>query len=175
MNSTAKPFFTRMVTLLIAIIVLQFAGANLGAHQLHAGNGAEEAENHPHLQFSAQVTTLAQCIECVCPSEQALGFADIDASTDVRGNNAGENYAIVGDNHAIVGENHASELHSHLVQTTELQDFDLCLDCQCHGGHVALLSPGLSQPVQALESVYLPTYVSYFPPENLPKYRPPIA
>ena len=118
-----------MVTLLIAIIVLQFAGANLGAHQLHAGNGAEEADNHPHLQFSARVTTLAQCVDCVCPSEQALGFADIDASTDVLGNNA--------------GENHASELHSHLVKTTELQDFDLCLDCQCHGGHVALLSPGL--------------------------------
>lgn len=161
MNSTAKPFFTRMVTLLIAIIVLQFAGANLGAHQLHAGNGAEEADNHPHLQFSAQVTTLAQCVDCVCPSEQALGFADIGASIDVLGNNA--------------GENHASELHSHLVKTTELQDFDLCLDCQCHGGHVALLSPGLSQPVQALESVFLAANVSYFQPDNLPKYRPPIA
>ncbi len=151
MNSTAKPFFTRMVTLLIAIIVLQFAGANMGAHQLHAGNGAEEAENHPHLQFSAQVTTLAQCVDCVCPSEQAFGFAD---ST---------------------GENQSSGFHSHLVKTTEIQDFDLCLDCQCHGGHVALLSQAVSQPVQALESVYLPTDVSYFPPENLPKYRPPIA
>ncbi len=158
MNSTAKPFFTRMVTLLIAIIVLQFAGANLGAHQLHAGNGAEEAENHPHLQFSAQVTTLAQCIECVCPSEQALGFAD---STGVTSNHA--------------GENQSSGFHSHLVKTTELQDFDLCLDCQCHGGHVALLSPGLSQPVQALESVFLAANVSYFQPDNLPKYRPPIA
>uniref|UniRef100_UPI004047FDB5 hypothetical protein n=1 Tax=Shewanella baltica TaxID=62322 RepID=UPI004047FDB5 len=147
-----------MVTLLIAIIVLQFAGANLGAHQLHAGNGAEEAENHPHLQFSAQVTTLAQCIECVCPSEQALGFAD---STGVTSNHA--------------GENQSSGFHSHLVKTTELQDFDLCLDCQCHGGHVALLSPGLSQPVQALESVFLAANVSYFQPDNLPKYRPPIA
>jgi hypothetical protein len=161
LNSTAKPFFTRMVTLLIAIIVLQFAGANLGTHQLHAGNGAEEADNHSHLQFSAQVTTLAQCVDCVCPSEQALGFADIGASTDVLSNNE--------------GGNHASELHSHLVKTTELQDFDLCLDCQCHGGHVALLSPGLSQPVQALESVFLAANVSYFQPDNLPKYRPPIA
>ena len=161
MNSTAKPFFTRMVTLLIAIIVLQFAGANLGTHQLHAGNGAEEADNHSHLQFSAQVTTLAQCVDCICPSEQALGFADIGASTDVLSNNE--------------GGNHASELHSHLVKTTELQDFDLCLDCQCHGGHVALLSPGLSQPVQALESVFLAANVSYFQPDNLPKYRPPIA
>ena len=158
MNSTAKPFFTRMVTLLIAIIVLQFAGANLGAHQLHAGNGAEEAENHPHLQFSAQVTTLTQCIECVCPSEQALGFAD---STGVTSNHT--------------GENQSSGFHSHLVKTTEIQDFDLCLDCQCHGGHVALLSQAVSQPVQALESVYLPTDVSYFPPDNLPKDRPPIA
>jgi len=158
LNSTAKPFFTRMVTLLIAIIVLQFAGANLGAHQLHAGNGAEEADNHPHLQFSAQVTTLAQCVDCVCPSEQALGFAD---------------YTGVTSHHA--GENQSNELHSHLVKTTELQDFDLCLDCQCHGGHVALLSPGLSQPVQALESVFLAANLAYFSPDNLPKYRPPIA
>lgn len=158
MNSTAKPFFTRMVTLLIAIIVLQFAGANLGAHQLHAGNSAEEAENHPHLQFSAQVTTLTQCIECVCPSEQALSFAD---STGVTSHHA--------------GENQSRGFHSHLVKTTEIQDFDLCLDCQCHGGHVALLSQAVSQPVQALESVYLPTDVSYFPPDNLPKDRPPIA
>lgn len=147
-----------MAMFLIAIIVLQFAGANLGAHQLHAGNSVEESENHPHLQFSAQVTTLAQCIDCVCPSEQALGFADSTGVTS--------NYA---------GENQSSGFHSHLVETTEIQDFDLCLDCQCHGGHVALLSQAVSQPVQALESGYLPTDVSYFPPENLPKYRPPIA
>ncbi|MCL1089209.1 hypothetical protein L2744_06215 [Shewanella profunda] len=145
-----------MVNLLIAIIVLQFAGANLGAHQLHAGNGEEEAENHPHLQFSAQVTTLTQCVDCACPKEQSLGFAE----------------AVIANS---AGENQSSGFHSHLVKTTEIQDFDLCLDCQCHGGHVALLSQAVSQPVQALESVYLPTDVSYFPPENLPKYRPPIA
>ncbi|PIW61308.1 hypothetical protein [Shewanella sp. CG12_big_fil_rev_8_21_14_0_65_47_15] len=157
-----------MAMFLIAIIVLQFAGANLGTHQLHAGNSVEESENHPHLQFSAQVTALAQCLDCVCPNEQALGFADIDTGIDVRGNNAGENYAIT-------GENQASEWHSHLVKTTEIQDFDLCLDCQCHGGHVALLTQVVSQPVPMVESLYMAHDLPYFSPDNPPKYRPPIA
>lgn len=147
-----------MVTLLIAIIVLQFAGANFGAHQLHMGNGAEESDNHPHLQFSASVTTLTQCLDCVCPSEQSLGFA---LDVDIAGKTAAKNLG--------------SELHSHLVKTTEIQDFDLCLDCQCHGGHVALLSSVLNQPEQALESVYLANDLTYFSPDNLPKYRPPIV
>ncbi len=147
-----------MVTLLIAIVVLQFAGANLGAHQLHAGNSVEEAENHAHLQFRAPVTTLAQCIDCVCSSEQELGFiaeptmaaSSIDDST-------------------------RTSDHSHLVQTTEVQNFDLCLDCQCHGGHVALLSHVETQSLIAFETAYVPTNIAYFPPEQLPEYRPPIA
>jgi len=149
-----------MVTLLIAIIVLQFAGANLGAHQLHAGNGVEEAENHPHLQFSAPVTTLTQYVDCVCPNEQAPGF-----STEPFGEaafNAGVSTA-------------SASSHSHLVQTTEIQHFDLCLDCQCHGGHVALLSYSDSQTLTAFEAAYVPTDLAYFPPDQLPKYRPPIA
>lgn len=149
-----------MVTLLIAIIVLQFAGANLGAHQLHAGNGVEEAENHPHLQFSAPVTTLAQCVDCVCPNEQTPRF-----STEPFGEaafNAGVSTA-------------SASSHSHLVQTTEIQNFDLCLDCQCHGGHVALLSYSDSQTLTAFEAAYVPTDLAYFPPDQLPKYRPPIA
>lgn len=149
-----------MVTLLIAIIVLQFAGANLGAHQLHAGNGAEEAENHPHLQFSAPVTTLAQCVDCVCPNEQTLGF-----SAEAFGETALKSGIATA---SVSG-------HSHLVQTTEIQDFDLCLDCQCHGGHVALLSHTKSQTSIAFESAYVPTDLAYFPPDQLPKYRPPIA
>ncbi|ABK46755.1 conserved hypothetical protein [Shewanella sp. ANA-3] len=149
-----------MVTLLIAIIVLQFAGANLGAHQLHAGNGAEEAENHPHLQFSAPVTTLAQCVDCVCANEQTPGF-----SAEQFGEAAFK---------AGVSTASASG-HSHLVQTTEIQNFDLCLDCQCHGGHVALLSHSDSQTSIAFETAYVPTDLAYFPPDQLPKYRPPIA
>ena len=59
-----------MATLLIALIVLQFAGANWGGHQLHAGNSNDEAENHSHLQFSAEITTLAQCVDCTCSIEK---------------------------------------------------------------------------------------------------------
>lgn len=58
-----------MAILLITLIVLQFVGANWGGHQLHAGNSNEEAENHSHLQFSAEITTLAQCVDCTCPTE----------------------------------------------------------------------------------------------------------
>lgn len=166
MISTVKPFFIRMATFLIAIIVLQFAGANLGAHQLHAGNSVEESENHPHLQFSAQVTTLAQCLDCVCPNEQTLGFG---------GTGFTEYLAQI---LTPVEEQQASQtngFHSHLVKTTEIQDFDLCLDCQCHGGHVALLTQVVSQPVPMIESVYMAHDLTYFSPDNLPKYRPPIA
>ncbi|WP_181382197.1 hypothetical protein [Shewanella sp. BC20] len=149
-----------MVTLLIAIIVLQFAGANLGAHQLHAGNGAEEAENHPHLQFSAPVTTLAQCVDCVCSNEQTLGF-----SAEAFGETALKSGIATA---SVSG-------HSHLVQTTEIQDFDLCLDCQCHGGHVALLSHTENQTTVAFDMVYVPADLTYFSADQLPKYRPPIA
>lgn len=141
-----------MVTLLIAIIVLQFAGANMGAHQLHKGNSLEEVENHPHLQFSAPVITFTQCVDCECPSGQEWGD-DALLSSDI---------SSVSD-------------YSHLLQTVEIQNFDLCLDCQCHGGHVALLSHLSNQAVTAFEMTYVLTNLTYFPPEQLPKYRPPIA
>lgn len=157
---TAKPFVSRMVTLLIAIIVLQFAGANLGAHQLHAGNGAEEAGNHPHLQFSVAVTTLAECVDCVCPTERTVGVhSEMFAAAPANGESSV----------ASVSE------HSHLVQATEIKAFDLCLDCQCHGGHLALLSHSENQSLTALETAYVPTDLAYFPPDQLPKYRPPIV
>lgn len=149
-----------MVTLLIAIIVLQFAGANLGAHQLHAGNGVEETENHPHLQFSAPVTTLVQCVDCVCPTEQTFGSHS-------------EMFGEAALNEGISAASASG--HSHLVQITEIQDFDLCLDCQCHGGHLALLSHSENQSLTALETAYVPTDLAYFPPDQLPKYRPPIV
>ncbi|MCH1930859.1 hypothetical protein L9G16_11745 [Shewanella sp. A25] len=149
-----------MVILLIAVFVLQFAGASIGAHQLHAGNDVEESENHPHLQFSAPVITLVQCVDCVCPNEQTPGF-----SAEQFGEAAFK---------AGVSTASASG-HSHLVQTTEIQNFDLCLDCHCHGGHLALM-PHLSSPkVVALALTYTPADLGYFPPEQFPKYRPPIV
>lgn len=166
MISTVKPFFIRMAMFLIAIIVLQFAGANLGAHQLHAGNSVEESENHPHLQFSAQVTTLSQCLDCVCPNEQTLGLSTAGFT---------EYLAQFLTPVEALQTNQTSGFHSHLVKTTEIQDFDLCLDCQCHGGHVALLTQFVSQPMPMVESLYMAHDLRYFPPENLPKYRPPIA
>lgn len=59
----------RLSLMLLTVVVLQFAGANLGAHQLHSGNAGEEERNHSHLTFLAEVTTLAECIECTCPPE----------------------------------------------------------------------------------------------------------
>lgn len=148
MNASVKPFIHKMVLLLVAIIVLQFAGANLGAHQLHAGNSAEEAENHPHLQFSAEVTSVAQCIDCACPAEH--------------------------DTRAAVIQEKAPN-HTHLVSTSEIQEFDLCLDCQCHGGHVALLTYAQAPLLQAFSNTEIPFQLAYRAPDNFPKYRPPIA
>ncbi|MGL5046537.1 MAG: hypothetical protein ACRC6S_02900, partial [Shewanella sp.] len=107
-----------MVPLLIAIIVLQFAGANFGAHQLHAGNGVQEAENHPHLQFSAQVTTttMAPCIDCVCSSDATLSFAGTDVATDMLGQSVGKREG------KSMGKSQARGFHSHLVEITEIQD-----------------------------------------------------
>lgn len=148
MNASVKPLIHKMVLLLIAIIVLQFAGANLGAHQLHPGNSAEEAKNHPHLQFRAEVTGVAQCIDCACPAEQ--------------------------DTRAAVIQEKAPN-HTHLVSTSEIQEFDLCLDCQCHGGHVALLTYAQSPLLQAFSNTEVAHQLAYLAPDNFPKYRPPIA
>ncbi|MGI2259919.1 hypothetical protein [Shewanella sp. GXUN23E] len=59
----------KLAQALIALVLLQFAAANLGGHQLHAGNSAEEESEHAHLQYVAKVETLAQCIDCVCESD----------------------------------------------------------------------------------------------------------
>ncbi|MGL5393413.1 MAG: hypothetical protein ACRDA8_18880, partial [Shewanella sp.] len=159
-----------MALFLIAIIVLQFVGANFGAHQLHAANGAEESDNHPHLQFSAQVTVYSECVDCMCPTETGSvtwpEFAGTFAGAEA-GSHAG---ALASAEHERVA--HAHGFHSHLVKITETQDFDLCLDCQCHGGHVALLTQVVNQPVLAGECVYIAPELTYLAPDNFPKYRP---
>nr|WP_258405159.1 hypothetical protein [Shewanella psychrotolerans] len=55
---------------MIAVVALQFAGANLGAHQLHLGSHEEESETHPHLQFTAEIVSFAQCLDCQCEFDQ---------------------------------------------------------------------------------------------------------
>ncbi|WP_428613926.1 hypothetical protein [Shewanella sp.] len=56
----------KLALMMIAVVALQFAGANLGAHQLHLGSHEEESETHPHLQFTAEVVSLQQCVDCQC-------------------------------------------------------------------------------------------------------------
>ncbi len=151
--------FTHKIAIaLIAVVLLQFAGANLGAHQLHLGSHDEESENHPHLQFTAEITSLAQCVDCTCPAENELDF-DSFASNNSFASEVASN---------------ASE-HSHLVNKTETKTFDLCLDCQCHGGHVTAMSISSTTPLAPVDDA--PTSISsyYLPPEALPDYRPPIA
>ncbi|WP_310734199.1 MULTISPECIES: hypothetical protein [unclassified Shewanella] len=66
MSHTVLPFMANIAKLLIALVLLQFVGANLGAHQLHVGNSNEEQNNHPHLQFTTEVISLAECADCAC-------------------------------------------------------------------------------------------------------------
>ncbi|MCE9687659.1 hypothetical protein LZP73_15835 [Shewanella sp. AS16] len=125
-----------MSMLLLALVLLQFAGANLGAHQLHPGNAREEADNHPHLQFS------------VLADGKAIALAG-QAANHEPGNEA--------------------------TAQTATQVYDLCLDCQCHGGHVTLVSA----PALALSQVPLDNpnarVEAYLPPDASPSYRPPIV
>lgn len=51
----------QLASLLIAIILLQFTAANIGEHQLHLSQHTGSEDSHPHLQYSTEVTTLAQC------------------------------------------------------------------------------------------------------------------
>ena len=134
------------IMLLIAIVALQFAGANLGAHQLHPGNLAEEADNHPHLQFNAQVTQFSQCVDCTCPGDASQAHASQSATE-----------------------------HQHQQSVTQMEQFDLCLDCQCHGGHVTLLSSIEAIVSVNNDRAPVLMDIAYFPPDPLPSKRPPIA
>lgn len=181
-----------MAMFLIAIIVLQFVGANFGAHQLHAASGLQESDNHPHLQFSAQVTVYTECVDCMCPNEQGLakgGAIDHVAKFPFMAEPLGTpSFTVMADQvsadqHGVDAAPNQLQLstmpvygfHAHFVKSTQIQDFDLCLDCQCHGGHVALLTQLISQPLVAGESVYIASEFTYLAPDNYPKYRPPIA
>ncbi|WP_259394874.1 hypothetical protein [Shewanella sp. SR44-3] len=160
------------VKLLIAIVLLQLVGANVGAHQLHPDTKIEEGGQHSHLQLTAQVTTLSQC--------------DIKAHRDAHGhsNESGTEHDLA-DYHGVanygaanVSAAHHGELShtdKHQVVSTETQDVDICLDCQCHGGHASLIG-GLTPlaPILFTDSPVLLAF-AYFPPESLPSYRPPIV
>ncbi|MCL1049754.1 hypothetical protein L2755_08990 [Shewanella abyssi] len=135
-----------MATVLIAIVLLQFAGGNLGAHQLHLGDHEQEGESHPHIQFNADVTTLAQCIgDCTCPLE-------LEAANES-----------------------GSVVHEHTISKTESKSFDLCLDCPCHGGHVTAMSIQSIVPAIPVGDMLKSNDKQYLPPVQLQDYRPPIV
>ncbi len=119
--------------LTLALVLLQFAGTGFGAHQLHQGNEQEEARNHAHLQFTAEVTSIAQCTEELIQSAN----------------------------------------HQHII--SDIEEYDLCLDCQCHGGHASLVTQTMIIASEPLTDLFLDIDSHYFPPELSPNYRPPIA
>jgi hypothetical protein len=158
-------WFTAFVKtkLLIGVVLLQLVGANVGAHQLHSDTEIEEGGQHSHLQLTAQVTTLSQCEISDHLDAHANGTEHEVADFHGAANFSPANY----------GE--PSHTDSHLVTSTETQDVDICLDCQCHGGHASLIG-GLTPlaPLLLADSPVLLAF-AYFPPDSLPSYRPPIV
>ncbi|GIU46005.1 hypothetical protein TUM4630_15460 [Shewanella algidipiscicola] len=136
----------KIALMMIAIVALQFAVANFGVHQLHLGDRQEESKNHPHLQFTAQVVSLSQCVDCQC----AFDSPELD-------------------------KHQPTAHHQHQISKTETQTFDLCLDCQCHGGHATLLSQVITVPSLPVSDAPKNLAHHYFPPEQQAAYRPPIV
>jgi hypothetical protein len=150
--------------LLIGIVLLQLVGANAGAHQLHPDTKVEEGGQHSHLQIKMQLTT------------QVMSVSQCDVSTHTEHDFLAAHAPSV--NHGVahsMSEQALSASDSHLVTSTETQDVDICLDCQCHGGHATLLG-GFTPlaPTPLTDSPVLWAF-AYFPPESLPSYRPPIV
>ncbi len=69
LSRNLRQYLQAIAIVMLAIVSLQFAGANFGAHQLHLGDHQQESENHPHLQFSAEVVSFEQCIDCQCTAD----------------------------------------------------------------------------------------------------------
>jgi uncharacterized protein YjbI with pentapeptide repeats len=173
--------------MLIGIVLLQLVGANVGAHQLHPDTKIEEGGQHSHLQLTAQVTTFSQCEisdhldahghrnESATEREVAdfHGAANLSAANMSAANMSAASYGAANVSAAHYGE--PSHSDSHQVVSTETQDVDICLDCQCHGGHASLVG-GMSPlaPSPLTDSPRLLAF-AYFPPESLPSYRPPIV
>ncbi|NRD72318.1 hypothetical protein HQQ94_03485 [Shewanella sp. VB17] len=145
-----RQFTHKIAISLIAVVLLQFAGANIGAHQLHLGNSEEKSENHPHLEFTAEITSLAQCLGC-----------DNNVQTNIESFSTDTSQSLV--------------QHNHLASKTETKTFDLCLDCQCHGGHVTAMSMTAMVPSIPNSDEVTSSIDQYLPPEAIPDYRPPIV
>lgn len=107
------------------------------------GNSNEEQNNHPHLQFTTEVITLAECVDCAC----ALDGSGI---------------------HSVNDDDHAAN-------SNNIEQVDVCLDCQCHGGHVTLAMLGNNVIHEHFHDAYASVSLHYLAPESLPTYRPPIV
>ncbi|WP_285163358.1 hypothetical protein [Shewanella goraebulensis] len=68
-----------------------------------------------------------------------------------------------------------SELHSH-VTLSDIENYELCLDCQCHGGYSATIDVIAQLMPTAVISEAPQTFIqAYIPPEARLSYRPPIS
>ncbi|MFT5788701.1 MAG: hypothetical protein ACI8SJ_000808, partial [Shewanella sp.] len=113
---------------------------------LHLGDHEQEGESHPHIQFNADVITLAQCVgDCTCPLE----LQEVSEQ--------------------------GSAVHEHTITKTESKSFDLCLDCPCHGGHVTAMSIESVDPVFPVGDMLKSSDKQYLPPIQWQDYRPPIV
>ncbi len=67
------------------------------------------------------------------------------------------------------------EPHNHQISKTEIKLFDLCLDCQCHGGHATVMISDSTELSVPLSDEFIAIVGTYLHPESLPDYRPPIV
>ncbi|MEI6859586.1 MAG: hypothetical protein V5788_07390 [Shewanella sp.] len=158
MQHNFRQFTHKIAIAMIAVVLLQFAGSNMGGHQLHPGTQYEEAANHPHLQFTAQVTML-KIEQCIAYSDSTHDNLSLD---DIFFTGSDTTQLVV-------------EPHNHQVSKTETKLFDLCLDCQCHGGHATVMTSDSTEPSVPLSDEFIAVVGTYLPPESLPNYRPPIV
>ncbi len=177
MSHFFRQFTHKIAIAMIAVVLLQFAGGNMGEHQLHLGSHDEEPANHPHLQFTAEVVTVEvqQCTVCTDSS-----FVEQDSNCDglyADGQLVTNGYLAANFDSSYESgyQTSLAEAHTHKVSKTETKLFALCLDCQCHGGHATVMSAFATTPSVPVSDNLVAMVSAYFPPESLPDYRPPIV
>lgn len=132
---------------MVAVMLLQFFSTNFGGHQLHVGESEQEDVNHSHLVFSAPVE--------VCNQSDDLSHLFTESSAHQHVNN---------------------QLNADNPQQTETQNYELCLDCQCHGGHATAIGVVANLlPINVFSESPKTLIERYLPPDSRLTYRPPIA
>lgn len=174
-----RQFTHKIAIAMIAVVLLQFAGGNMGEHQLHLGSHDEEPANHPHLQFTAEVVTvdIQQCSACSDSSqvEQDANCDGIYGDGQLVSNDYALSNLLASNVLVSSFDTSSAEPHSHQVSKTETKLFDLCLDCQCHGGHATVMSSLSTEPSVPMSDELTLMVSTYLPPESVADYRPPIV